>query len=186
MRAEIQARRDGGLKLSINDFALCAAALALRSVPEANASWTERAVRRHGCIDLAMAIATEAGLMAPVIRHADRKGLAELACRGPRPLPARPRRPAPSRGVPGGTFTVSNLGMYGMDSIYAIVNPPQAAILGLGAAAERPVAQDGQVIVATMMTCTLSADHRVLDGATGARFLSAFKDFMEQPLTMIL
>ena len=81
---------------------------------------------------------------------------------------------------------MSNLGMYGVDSIYAIINPPQVAILGLGAAVERPVAQDGHVIVATVMTCTLSADHRVLDGAVGARFLSAFKNFVEQPLTMIL
>ncbi len=186
VRTEIQARRDGELKLSINDFALRAAALALRSVPEANASWTERAVRRHGFIDLAMAVATNAGLMAPVIRHADHKGLAELASEA-RDLSRRARegRLRPEE-LQGGTCTVSNLGMYGVDSIYAIINPPQVAILGLGAAVERPVAQDGHVIVSTVMTCTLSADHRVLDGAVGARFLSAFKNFMEQPLTMIL
>ena len=186
VRAEIQARRDGGLKLSINDFALRAVALALRSVPEANASWTEQAVRHHGCIDLAMAVATEAGLMAPVIRSANRKGLAELASEA-RDLSLRARAGRLRlEELQGGTFTLSNLGMYGVDSIHAIINPPQAAILGLGAAVERPIAQDGRVIVATVMTCTLSADHRVLDGAVGARFLSAFKNFIEHPLTMIL
>ncbi len=114
------------------------------------------------------------------------RGLAELAAEI-RDLAARARegRLRPEE-YQGGTFTVSNLGMYGIDEFHAIINPPQAGILGLGAAASRPVARDGSVVVATMMTCTLSADHRVLDGAAGARFLSAFKALIERPVTMIL
>ena len=186
VRDEIQGRRDGGLKLSINDFVIRAAALALRAVPEVNACWTESATRRFSRIDLAVAIATEAGLVAPVIRDADHKGLADLSAEI-RDLAQRARdgRLRPEE-FQGGTFTVSNLGMYGVDAIFAIINPPQAGILGIGAAEPRPVAQDGSVVVGTVMTCTLSADHRVLDGAAGARFLSAFKGFVEQPLTMIL
>ena len=174
------------MKLSINDFAIRAAALALRSVPEANASWTDSAARRYHQVDLAFAVATESGLVAPVVRAADRKGLAELATE----VGGLARRAREGRlrldELQGATFTVSNLGMHGVDAIYAIINPPQAGILGIGAAAPRPVAADGSVVIATMMTCTLSADHRVLDGVTGARFLSAFKGFIEQPLTMIL
>ena len=136
-------------------------------VPEANASWTDAATRRYRRVDLAVAVATESGLIAPIVRDADRKGLAELAAEV-RDLAARARagRLRPEE-YQGGTFTVSNLGMYGIDELYAIVNPPQAGILGLGAAEPRPVVRDGSVVVATMMTCTLSADHRVLDGAAG-------------------
>ena len=186
LREEIAASQGAGTKPSINDFALRAAALALRKVPEANVSWTEAATRRYRRIDLAVAVATEAGLVAPVIRDADRKGLAELA-EEVRDLASRARegRLRPEE-LDGGTFTVSNLGMFGVDAIYAIVNPPQAGILGLGAAQPRPVAEDGSVVVATVMTCTLSADHRVLDGATGARFLGEFKRLIERPLRMML
>jgi pyruvate dehydrogenase E2 component (dihydrolipoamide acetyltransferase) len=186
LRSELQASRGGGLKLSLNDLAIRAAALALRKVPEANASWTEVATRRYRRVDLAVAVATDAGLVAPVVRDADRKGLAELAAEV-RDLAERARqgRLRPEE-LQGGTFTLSNLGMYGIDALYAIVNPPQAGILGLGKAEPRPVALDGSVVVATMMTCTLSADHRVLDGATGAKFLSVFKSLIEEPLTMML
>jgi pyruvate dehydrogenase E2 component (dihydrolipoamide acetyltransferase) len=186
LREEIAAAPGDGVKPSINDFALRAAALALRKVPEANASWTDSSTRRFRRIDLAFAVATDSGLVAPVIRDADRKGLAEIA-EGVRDLAARARegRLRPEE-LDGGTFTVSNLGMFGVDAIYAIVNPPQAGILGLGAAQPRPVAENGSVIIAIVMTCTLSADHRVLDGATGARFLAAFKGLIERPLSMIL
>jgi len=186
LRAELQASCPGGLELTINDLAIRAAALALVRVPEANASWTEAATRRYRRIDLAFAVATDAGLITPVVRAADRKGLAELAGEV-RDLAARARagRLRPEE-YQAGTFTVSNLGMYGIDELYAIINPPQAGILGLGAAGPRPVARDGSVVVETMMTCTLSADHRVLDGAAGARFLSAFKALIEQPVTMLL
>ncbi len=185
LRSELQAAGADGIKLSLNDFAVRAAALALRKVPEANATWTDLAMRRYRRIDLAIAVATEAGLVAPVVRDADRKGLVELAAEL-RDLASRARegRLRPDE-LNGGTFTISNLGMYGIDSLYAIVNPPQAGILGLGAAGPRPVVDNGSIVVATMMTCTLSADHRVLDGATGARFLSAFQSLIEHPASMI-
>jgi pyruvate dehydrogenase E2 component (dihydrolipoamide acetyltransferase) len=186
VRGEIAAGGDAGLKLSLNDFAIRAAALALRAVPEANTSWTEGALRKYKRIDLAVAVATEAGLVAPVVRDADHKRLRELAAEvGDLVERAREGR-LRLQELQGGTFTISNLGMYGVDAICAIINPPQTGILGLGAATARPLAQDGSVIVGTVMTCTLSADHRALDGTTGARFLSAFKSFVEQPLTMIL
>jgi len=186
LRAELHASCAPGLELSINDLAIRAAALALRRVPEANVSWTDAATRHYGRVDLAFAVATDAGLITPVVQAADRKGLAELAGEV-RDLAARARagRLRPEE-YQGGTFTVSNLGMYGIDELYAIINPPQAGILGLGAAGPRPVARDGSVVVETMMTCTLSADHRVLDGVAGARFLSAFKALIEQPVTMLL
>jgi pyruvate dehydrogenase E2 component (dihydrolipoamide acetyltransferase) len=185
LRSEIQAASADGIKLSLNDFAVRAAALALRKLPDANASWTEAATRRYWRINLAIAVATDAGLVAPIVRDADRKGLSELTAEL-RDLVRRARdgRLRPEE-LEGGTFTVSNLGMYGVDSLYAIVNPPQAGILGLGAAESRPVVVDGSITIATTMNCTLSADHRVLDGATGARFLSIFKSLIEQPLTMM-
>lgn len=188
LREEIAAAQSpgAGIKPSINDFALRATAITLRKVPDANACWTDTAIRRYRRINLAVAVAIEGGLVAPVIRDADRKGLAEIA-EEVRDLAARARegRLRPEE-LEGGTFTVSNLGMFGVDAIYAIVNPPQAAILGLGAAQPRPVAEDGSVVVATVMTCTLSADHRVLDGATGARFLAEFKALIQRPLGMML
>jgi pyruvate dehydrogenase E2 component (dihydrolipoamide acetyltransferase) len=185
LRSGQQAASADGIKLSLNDFAVRAVALALRKVPEANASWTDTATRRYRPIDLAIAVATDAGLVAPIVRDADRKGLAELAAE----LHDLTRRARAGRLRPeeleGGTFTVSNLGMHGVESLYAIVNPPQAAILGLGAAGPRPVVEDGSIIIAAMMNCTLSADHRVLDGATAARFLTTLKCLIEQPATLM-
>jgi pyruvate dehydrogenase E2 component (dihydrolipoamide acetyltransferase) len=185
MRPEFEAASADGIKLSLNDFAVRAAALALRKVPGANASWTDSAIRRYRSVDLAIAVATDAGLIAPILRDADRKDLVALAAEL-RDLTrkARDGRLRPEE-LEGGTFTVSNLGMHGVDTLYAIVNPPQAAILGLGAAELRPIVVDGSIVVATMMNCTLSADHRVLDGAAGAQFLSAFKSLIEQPSTLI-
>jgi pyruvate dehydrogenase E2 component (dihydrolipoamide acetyltransferase) len=185
LRAELQAGPDGP-RLSLNDFAIRAAALALRKVPEANACWNDAATRRFRRIDLAFAVATEAGLVAPVVRDADRKGLTELAAEV-RDLVGRARLGRLRlEELEGGTFTLTNLGMYGIDALYAIINPPQAGILGLGAAEPRPVAVAGSVVVATMLTCTLSADHRALDGATAARFLNVFKGLLEQPMMMSL
>lgn len=185
-RAELQSYLGAEPRLSLNDFFLRAAALAARKVPEVNASWTDRGIRRYRRVDLAVAVATPAGLLAPVLRNADRKGLAELAVEF-RELAVRARdgRLDPAD-LQGGTFTISNLGNYGIDAFHAIINPPQAAILGIGRAEPRPIAQDGSVVVATMLTCTLSADHRVLDGADAARFLTAFRDLLEHPLSLLL
>jgi pyruvate dehydrogenase E2 component (dihydrolipoamide acetyltransferase) len=185
LRAELNSRSSED-RLSVNDFVVRACALALQEVPEANASWGEDALICYERSDIAIAVATDGGLVTPVVRSADRKGLATLA-REIRDLAERARA---GKLLPpeyqGGTFSVSNLGMYGVDGVYAIVNPPQSCILGVGAGEARPAVVDGELGVATLMTCTLSADHRVVDGAVAARLLSAVKRRIENPLEMVL
>lgn len=184
-RADLNARFHE-VHLSVNDFVVCAAALALRDVPAANVSWSEDALVQHDFVHVSVAVATEAGLITPVVRDADRKGLADLS-REIRDLAERARdgklRPNEYRG---GTFTVSNLGMFGIDSVYPILNPPEACILGVGAGRAKPAVRGGELVAATLMICTLSADHRALDGAIGARLLSAIQRRLEDPLEMLL
>jgi len=166
---------------TVNDVVVRAAALALREVPLANSAWTGEAVRVYDRIDLAVAVATPTGLVTPVVRAADTKPLAEIAAELRRlATDARAGRLQPAD-YQGGTCTVSNLGMYGVSSLYAILNPPQSCILGVGAIAERPVVRDGAVTIGSMMTVTLSADHRAIDGATGAELLRALKALLEDP-----
>ena len=186
-RAELNGRSED-VTLSVNDFIIRAAALALRKVPAANASWIDGALRRYESVDISVAVAIEDGLVTPIVRNADHKGLAaisaevrELAGRAR----AKPMGLAPAE-YQGGTFSISNLGMYGIREFAAIINPPQSMILAVGAAAQRPVVKDGALAVATQMSCTLSVDHRVVDGALGATFLQAFKGLIEDPLTMLL
>ena len=171
---------------TLTDLVVRAAASALRAVPEANSAWVDGAVRVYERVDVAVAVATPQGLVAPVVRGADGKDLGAIACET-RALAARARegRLAPDE-YAGGTFTVSNLGMYGVESLYAIVNPPQSCILGVGAATRRPMAEGDGVGIGTVMACTLSADHRVIDGAAGARLLDAIKSPLEQPGLMLL
>ena len=166
---------------TVNDVVVRAAALALREVPLANSAWTGDAVRVYERIDLAVAVTTPAGLVTPVIRAADTKPLAAISAelRG-LAADARAGRLQPSD-YQGGTCTISNLGMYGVSSLYAILNPPQSCILGVGAVTERPVVRNGAVAVGSMMTITLSADHRAIDGATGAELLRALKALLEDP-----
>ncbi|MBI5164102.1 MAG: pyruvate dehydrogenase complex dihydrolipoamide acetyltransferase [Magnetospirillum sp.] len=185
IRADLNARLEGG-KLSVNDFVVRAVALALKTVPAANASWGEEAIRRYRDIDISVAVATDNGLITPIVHHADRKGLAEISA-AMKTLAAKARdgKLKPEE-FQGGGFTVSNLGMYGIKSFSAILNPPQGCILAVGAAEQRPVVKDGALAVATVMTCTLSVDHRVVDGAVGAEFLAAFKGLIEDPLSMLL
>jgi pyruvate dehydrogenase E2 component (dihydrolipoamide acetyltransferase) len=186
LRAELNADSTDGSKLSVNDFVVRACALALQEVPEANASWGEDALILYERSDIAIAVATDGGLVTPVVRSADRMGLAPLS-RAIRDLAERARAgKLMPREYQGGTFSVSNLGMYGIDGLYAIVNPPQSCILGVGAGEERPAVVDRQLGIATMMTCTLSADHRVVDGAVAARLLSGVKRRIENPLDMVL
>lgn len=174
------------LLLSINDLVVKAAALALAETPSLNVHWTEEGLRRLSTIDVATAVATPGGLVTPVLREADRKSLrivsAELRALAERGRLGR-LRPEEYRG---GGITVSNLGMHGIREFAAIINPPQAAILAVGSVEPRPVVRDGQIVAATLMTCTLSADHRAVDGATAAAYLAAFRRFIERPLALLL
>ena len=186
-RAQLNERSDA-YKLSVNDFVIRAAALALRKVPAANASWVDGALRQYASADVSVAVAIEDGLVTPIVRNADAKGLAEISAEVKElagRARAKPMGLAPEE-YQGGTFSVSNLGMYGIKEFAAIINPPQSMILAVGTAEQRPVVKDGALAVATMMSCTLSVDHRVVDGALGARFLQAFKGLIEDPLTMLL
>jgi len=169
------------LKVTLTDIIVRAAALALRKVPLANSTWADNAVRVYDSADIAVAVNTPTGLITPIVRRADRKGLAAIS----RELKALTERAREGKLKPeeytGGTFTVSNLGMYGVESLYAIINPPQSCILGIGAAVRRPVVRGDQVTIGTILTCTLSADHRAIDGATGAELLAEFRELIEQP-----
>ncbi len=189
MRKVINAKApegEGAYKLSLNDFVVKAVALALKEVPEANASWDDDAVRFYNSADIAIAVATPGGLITPVVRAAEDKGFVEISSEI-KNLAARARegKLAPEE-YQGGGFTVSNLGMYGIKAFSAIINPPQSCILAVGAAERRPAITDDTLGIATVMTCTLSVDHRSVDGEVAANFLAAFKDYVEEPLTMLL
>ena len=184
-RADLNARSDA-YRLSVNDFVVRAAALALRRVPEANAAWTDAATLRRTTVDVAVAVAVEGGLVTPVVRGADNKGLAEISGEmADFAARARAGKLLPEE-YQGGGFSISNLGMYGVREFAAVIDPPQAGILAVGAGEQRPAVRDGALAVATVMSCTLSGDHRVIDGAIGARFLAAFKGLVEDPLSMLL
>lgn len=182
------APKDGpnSFKLSVNDFIIKAMGMALQQVPGANATWTEQGMLLHQSSDIGVAVAIEGGLMTPIIRHAELKSLSEisnemksLAGR------ARERRLAPHE-YQGGSTSISNLGMFGIKKFDAVINPPHASILAVGQGEMRPVVKDGGVVPVTMMSVTLSCDHRVVDGALGAELLSAFKGFIEDPVTMLV
>ena len=171
---------------SLTDFVVRAAALALRQVPQANSTWADGAVRVYDAVDIAVAVNTPKGLITPIVRAADRKDLGTIAGET-RVLATRAREGTlKPEEYTGGTFTISNLGMYGVESLYAIVNPPQSCILGVGAAVKRPVVVGNAVTVGTVMACTLSADHRAIDGAVGAELLAALRAFIEQPGLMVV
>jgi pyruvate dehydrogenase E2 component (dihydrolipoamide acetyltransferase) len=174
------------VKISVNDIVIRAAALALEKVPEANVSFADGKLRQYQRADIAVATAVPGGLVTPIVFDAANKGLAAIA-REMRDLAARAQegKLAPAE-YEGGTFTISNLGMYGIREFAAVINPPQACLLAVGEAAPRPVVKDGKVVPATVMTCTLSIDHRALDGVIGARWLAEFKRLIEHPLAMLL
>ena len=185
MRKELNGRSDS-YKISVNDFIIRASALALKNLPEANASWGGDKILQYKDFDISVAVAIDGGLITPVVRNADQKGLAsisnemkELAGR------AKAGKLMPEE-YQGGCFSISNLGMFGIKEFSAVINPPQAAILAVGAGEQRPVVKDGALAVATIMSVTLSCDHRVIDGAMGAELLKYFKGFIQEPLTMML
>ncbi len=186
LNARAPAEGPDAYKLSVNDFVVRAAALALVKVPAANASWTDAAVRRYAHADISVAVALDDGLITPVIRAADTKGLATIS-REMKDLAARARSGKLALDeYQGGTFSISNLGMFGVREFAAVINPPQGAILAVGAGAERAVVKDGALAIATVMSCTLSVDHRAVDGAVGAELLAAFRALVEDPLKMLL
>ena len=174
-----------GVKVSVNDIVMKAAALALKQVPEANASFTPEGIAIHNHADIAMAVAIEGGLITPVIRAAETKSLSQIATESKDLAKrAREKKLKPNE-FQGGTFTVSNLGMFGIKTFSSIINEPGGCIMSVGAGIQQPVARGGQLAVATVMNVTLTCDHRVVDGATGAKFLQAFKPLVEEPVAML-
>ncbi|MGZ5922415.1 MAG: pyruvate dehydrogenase complex dihydrolipoamide acetyltransferase [Rhizomicrobium sp.] len=180
------AGKNAAYKLSVNDFVVKASAMALIKHPDVNASWTDTAILRHKHADVGIAVAIPSGLITPIVFAAETKGLAaisnevkELAVK------AKDKKLKPNE-YEGGGFSVSNLGMFGVQSFTSIINPPQSCIIAVGAGEERAIVVNGKIEVATMMTVTMSCDHRVVDGATGAKFLQTFKQFIEEPASMLL
>ncbi|MBI1338739.1 pyruvate dehydrogenase complex dihydrolipoamide acetyltransferase [bacterium] len=175
-----------GSKVSVNDMLIKAAALALMACPDANASFTDKGIARHKAAHVSVAVAIEGGLITPVIRDAHSKGLSQIAAEM-KDLAARARdRKLKPQEYMGGTFSISNLGMFGIRAFASILNPPEGMILSVGEGSPRAVVRNGEVKVATVMTVTLTCDHRVVDGATGARWLQEFRRFVETPETMLL
>jgi len=175
-----------GVKLSVNDFVVRAAALALKKVPYANVSFAGDALLMHHHSDVGIAVALEGGLITPIIRRAEEKGLAEISAEAKQLAERAKAKKLKPQEFEGGSFSVSNLGMFGVKHFTAVINPPQAAILAVGAGEPRAIIVDGEVTAATVMTVTLSCDHRAIDGALGARLLSAFKTYIEYPPSMLL
>jgi pyruvate dehydrogenase E2 component (dihydrolipoamide acetyltransferase) len=185
IRGELNAKSEA-YRISVNDFVIRAAALALRQVPVANASWSDDAILLWDTVDIAVAVALDDGLITPIVKGADRKGLAAIA-NETKDLVARARAgKLKLEEFQGGTFSISNLGMYGVRDFAAVINPPHGGILAIGAGEQRPVVRNGALAIATVMSCTLSCDHRAVDGAVGAQFLAAFRKLVEDPLTMLL
>jgi pyruvate dehydrogenase E2 component (dihydrolipoamide acetyltransferase) len=171
-------------KVSVNDFIIRAVAVAMRQIPAANASWAEEGVLMYKDVDISVAVATPNGLITPIIKKADTKSIQNLSS----VMKDLAKRAKDGKLKPeefmGGGFTISNLGMFGIKEFAAIINPPQACILAVGAGEQRPIVKDGQLAIATVMSCTLSVDHRVVDGAVGAEFLSVFKKLIEEPIRL--
>ncbi|MBW1831420.1 MAG: pyruvate dehydrogenase complex dihydrolipoamide acetyltransferase [Deltaproteobacteria bacterium] len=183
MNAELEA---AGKKVSLNDLIIKAAAIALRRVPEVNSSWMGKEIHYHQVVDISVAVAVDEGLMTPVIRDADRKGVMQIA-EEVRDLAARARdKKLQLEEMTNGTFSISNLGMFGIEEFTAVINPPEGAILAVGTIRDEPVVEDGAIVPGKRMRFTMSCDHRVIDGATGASFMAALKTLLEAPPNMLL
>jgi pyruvate dehydrogenase E2 component (dihydrolipoamide acetyltransferase) len=180
------AGKNAAYKLSVNDFVMKASAMALMKHPDVNASWTETSIIRHKHADVGVAVALDFGLITPIVFKAETKGLAEIS-NEVKALAARAKeKKLKPQEYEGGSFSVSNLGMFGIKNFTSIINPPQSCIIAVGVGEERAVVKSGKIEIATMMTITMSCDHRVVDGATGARFLQTLKRFIEEPASMLL
>jgi pyruvate dehydrogenase E2 component (dihydrolipoamide acetyltransferase) len=186
MRAQLNAREGADYKLSVNDFVIKAVAIGMRKVPGVNASWGGDKVYQYKDIDVSVAVAIEGGLITPIVRKADQKGLSTIS----NEMKDLAKRAKEGKLKPeefqGGGFSVSNLGMFGIKDFSAVINPPQSCILAVGAGEKRPVVKGEELKVATVMSVTLSVDHRVVDGALGAQFLQEFKKLVEDPLALLL
>ena len=185
-RAELNKKADGAYKLSINDIIIKAAGVALKKVPNANACWTESGIKVFRSADISIAVSVEGGLITPIVFNADGKGLEQIS-KEMHELAERARdgKLSPEE-YTGGTFSISNLGMYGVKSFDAVINPPQACILAVGAGQQSPVVHNGALAVATVMNLTLSADHRAVDGAVAAEYMKCLSGLIEDPMTMLL
>lgn len=185
-RAVLNKKADGAYKLSINDIIIKAAGVALKKVPNANVCWTESGIRVFRSADISVAVSVEGGLITPIIFNADGKGLEQIS-KEMHELAERARdgKLSPEE-YTGGTFSISNLGMYGVKSFDAVINPPQACILAVGAGQQSPVVHNGALAVATVMNLTLSADHRAVDGAVAAEYMECLSGLIEDPMTMLL
>ncbi|MBS0523159.1 MAG: pyruvate dehydrogenase complex dihydrolipoamide acetyltransferase [Proteobacteria bacterium] len=181
---EVARKKDA--RVSVNDMIIKACAKALRDHPECNASWTEDEMIQYGAVDISVAVATDRGLITPIVRNADLKGVAQISIEM-KDLATRAKTGKLKLDeFQGGGFTISNLGMFGVREFAAIINPPQAMILAVGAGEERVVARKGEMAVRNMMSCTLAVDHRVVDGAMGAQFLQTLRAYIEQPAAMLV
>jgi pyruvate dehydrogenase E2 component (dihydrolipoamide acetyltransferase) len=186
VRKSINAALDDDQKISVNDIIVKAAAMALLKHPFANSSYQDKTIRFYNQADIGVAVAIDEGLITPVVRGANLKGIAEIGAEI-RDLAAKAKaKKLQPEEYTGATFSISNLGMFGIKEFTAIINPPEAGILAVGAAAPTPVVRDGQVVVRSIMHVTMSCDHRVIDGATGAKFLQTFKQMLEQPAMMLV
>ncbi len=173
-------------KLSVNDFIMKASAMALMKHPDVNASWTDTAILKHKDADVGVAVALDFGLITPIIFKAQTKGLVEISNEVKTLAGLAKEKKLKPNQYEGGGFSVSNLGMYGIKNFTSIINPPQSCIIAVGAGEERPVVRGGKIEISTVMTVTMSADHRVVDGGTGAKFLQTLKQFIEEPASMLL
>ena len=186
LRKELNDKADGAYKLSINDLVIKAAAVALMKVPDANAGYSEDGIRRYKNADISVAVASDKGLITPIIRNANGKGLAAISIE----MKELAQKANDGKLMPeeyqGGSFSISNLGMFGVKQFDAVINMPQGCILAVGAGEQRPVVKDGALAIATVMSVTISVDHRAVDGAVGAQFLGAFKSLIQDPMTMLL
>jgi pyruvate dehydrogenase E2 component (dihydrolipoamide acetyltransferase) len=190
LRGELNARSpkegSGAFKLSVNDLIIKACAVTLRRVPKVNASFTEDGIFVYDDVDISVAVSIPDGLITPIIRKADQKGLASISNEAKGLIERAKAGKLKPEEFQGGGFSISNMGMYGVRDFAAIINPPQAAILAVAAGEQRPVVKDGALAVATVMTVTLSVDHRVIDGALAAEFVSVFKPVVQDPLSLML
>lgn len=185
-RAAINAKGKDKYKISVNDLVIKAVAMSMRDVPAANASWSDAAILQYNNIDVSVAVAIDGGLITPIIRNADQKSIVQISTEMKELAKRAKENALKPEEFQGGGFSVSNLGMYGVKNFAAIVNPPQGCILAVGAGEQRAVVKDGALAIANVMSCTLSVDHRVVDGAVGAEFLQAFKAYIEEPVLMFV